>query len=228
MFIDTNAIDLQDGHTSVRLEGLPDECPKCHRNVHPKVKNSTILRERNLCLTVWRCTHPKCQELFLATYHETGRHTADRKPIFKLYDIAPRSSTPVNFPNTVVEVSPTFIEIYGQVVAAESQNLSQLVGIGLRKSLEFLIKDYACHEHPDEEHAIRVKLLGACISEYVADTNIKECSKRAAWLGNDEAHYTRKWETKDVSDLKLLVKLTVNWIDNALLTKRYIAEMSGH
>jgi hypothetical protein len=54
---------------------------------------------------------------------------------------------------------------------------------------------------------------------------VKECAKRAAWLGNDETHYTRKWETKDVSDLKLLVKLTVNWIDNVLLTEKYIAEM---
>lgn len=50
---------------------------------------------------------------------------------------------------------------------------------------------------------------------------------RAVWLGNDETHYVRKWEEKDVNDLKLLVRLTVNWIDNVLLTKKYIADMSA-
>jgi hypothetical protein len=228
MYIDANAIDLQDGHTNVRLEGVPDICPRCHRNVHPKAKNSTILRERDLCQTIWRCTHQKCQELFIATYASTGRFTPDRKPIFDLTGTEPWSPRHVDFPKTVIEISPTFIEIYNQAIAAESQGLSQLVGIGLRKSLEFLIKDFACHEHPDEEQPIRAKLLGACIAEYVIDPNIKECARRAAWLGNDEAHYTRKWETRDVSDLKLLVRLTVNWIDNALLTKKYIAEMNGN
>ena len=56
---------------------------------------------------------------------------------------------------------------------------------------------------------------------------MKECAKRAAWLGNDETHYTRKWEDKDVKDLKLLVHLTVNWIDNVLLTQKYISEMDA-
>ena len=35
----------------------------------------------------------------------------------------------------------------------------------------------------------------------------------------------RQWETKDLDDLKRLVRLTVNWIESAVLTKAYIAEM---
>jgi hypothetical protein len=36
-------------------------------------------------------------------------------------------------------VSPTFVEIYNQSLAAEAMRLSQLTGIGLRKALEFLV-----------------------------------------------------------------------------------------
>ena len=49
--------------------------------------------------------------------------------------------------------------------------------------------------------------------------------KRAVWLGNDETHYVRKWEDKDISDLKRLIKLTVNWIENNLLTQDYMSTM---
>jgi hypothetical protein len=82
-------------------------------------------------------------------------------------------------------------------------------------------------QHPDEEKHIRDSSLGTCISGYVTDQNFQACAQRATWLGNDETHYTRKWETKDVKDLKILVKLTVNWIDNVLLTKKYVEEMEA-
>ena len=54
---------------------------------------------------------------------------------------------------------------------------------------------------------------------------IKDCAKRAAWLGNDETHYIRKWETQDLEDLKDLIELTVNWIRDEYLTKRIKEEM---
>jgi hypothetical protein len=101
----------------------------------------------------------------------------------------------------------------------------QLVGIGLRKALEFLMKDFLIEQHPKEADAIKTTLLGGCIEKWVTDPNIKECAKRAAWLGNDETHYTRKWGDRDIEDLKRLVRLTTNWVDNVLLTKRYMAEM---
>jgi hypothetical protein len=120
-----------------------------------------------------------------------------------------------------------FVSIYNQSLAAEAKELDQLVGIGMRKALEFLIKDYAVSENQGKGDEIRKITLANCIAQYVTDPNVKECAKRATWLGNDETHYTRKWESKDVTDLKLLVKLTVNWIDNAVMTKNYIADMSS-
>ena len=49
---------------------------------------------------------------------------------------------------------------------------------------------------------------------------------RRRQVGDVRTHYVRRWEDKDVSDLKLLIRLTVNWIDNVLLTRKYVADMN--
>lgn len=56
--------------------------------------------------------------------------------------------------------------------------------------------------------------------------DIKEMAKRAVWLGNDETHYVRKWEDKDIQDLKNLIDLTVYFISMTLKAKKYREEMA--
>lgn len=225
MHVDAPAHDLAGGAENARLEQTPDTCPQCHRSVHPKLIAIASLRDLQKAQAVFRCTHQRCQQLFIGNYTASGGNAS--RWYWRLASVAPVSVQHTNFPETVSSVSPIFVQIFNQTVEAESRNLDQLVGIGLRKALEFLVKDFAVSENPGKEAEIRNTMLGNCISQYISDPNIKECAKRAAWLGNDETHYTRKWETKDVSDLKLLVRLTVNWIDNSLLTKKYISEMAA-
>ncbi len=49
------------------------------------------------------------------------------------------------------------------------------------------------------------------------DLRVRQCAERAIWLGNDETHYERRWMGKDLQDLKVLTKLTVNWIHSEAL-----------
>ena len=63
------------------------------------------------------------------------------------------------------------------------------------------------------------------IKQYVDDDKIKECAELATWLGNDEAHYMRKWVDKDLGDLKILVDLTLHWIQSVKLTEKYKSDM---
>lgn len=228
MSMDVEAHNLAGSAQSVRLDTNPDACPVCHRSIHPRLITIAIQPENERCQAIFRCTHRGCQSLFIADYRLVGPMNIGR-PSFLLTSVAPRTAKPIDSPQTVRELSPTFALISEQVESAEAAQLDQLVGIGLRKALEFLMKDFAVSQHPEKEDAIRKSLLASCIGEYVTDANVKECAKRAAWLGNDETHYTRKWESKDVKDLRTLVRLTVNWIDNVLLTKKYVEEMgSGH
>lgn len=50
-------------------------------------------------------------------------------------------------------------------------------------------------------------------------------AERATWLGNDETHYVRKWENKDLKDLKNLIDLTVYFISMSLKALKYQEEM---
>jgi hypothetical protein len=224
MFIDTRAYSLRGNEFAFRMKEIPDTCPICHRAVHAQQPRLDFLEGRKIVQVVFRCTHLKCQELFIGTYRDTGTTESGRR-CFQLNKIAPRNPKKETFSETIREVSSSFINIYNQSLAAESANLGQLVGIGLRKALEFLVKDFSILKNPDKEEKIKVEPLGKCINTYIEDINVKECAKRAAWLGNDETHYLRKWDDRDIEDLKLLIRLTVNWIENVILTEKYITEM---
>lgn len=106
-------------------------------------------------------------------------------------------------------------------------NLDQICGVGYRKALEFLIKDYLISKETDDQvkDNIKNKFLNNCIQENVQNDNIKNVAKRAVWLGNDETHYIRQWADKDVNNLKQLIDLTVRWIENEIETERVLQEM---
>jgi hypothetical protein len=44
-------------------------------------------------------------------------------------------------------------------------------------------------------------------------------------LGNDETHYVRKWEDKDLTDLKTVIELTLHWIEMAEMTDSVMNDM---
>jgi len=144
---------------------------------------------------------------------------------FYLEELTPSHPVKPKIDDEVAAVSPSFAEIYAQAHIAQETALAQIAGVGYRKAVEFLIKDFCVSEAPEEADTIRAEALGLTISKRISDAQIKEVARRAAWLGNDETHYTRKWEDKDIRDLKVLIELTMNSIKNAMLTKRYIAEM---
>ena len=83
--------------------------------------------------------------------------------------------------------------------------------MGYRKALEFLIKDYLISLHLDKEEEFRKAALGNCINK-IDNSSIKELARRATWLGNDETHYIRKWEDRDIHDLKNLIDLSYQYI----------------
>lgn len=67
--------------------------------------------------------------------------------------------------------------------------------------------------------------MGKVIAEYIEEKRILEASKRAAWLGNDETHYKRKWEDRDIHDLRELILLVVREIDASEKYRQYLKEM---
>jgi len=134
------------------------------------------------------------------------------------------------FSKNIADISPGFCEIFNQAHLAEENGLQHICGPGYRKALEFLLKDFLIlHKFKGDnakKEEIEKTFLGPVIQKFVDDERIKQCAKRAVWLGNDETHYTRRWDDKDMKDLKTLILLTVNFTDSSIEADRYMAEMA--
>jgi hypothetical protein len=215
----------------------PNVCPHCAHRVTPEELDWSVAGfEQDQLECVFKCPNVECGHLFIATYRAMPQDPstdADRLGValgfsrgrFNLVATWPIQIPKTDFSTEIAQVSSSFVDIYHQAEEAEARGLLQVCGLGYRKSVEFLIKDYCSGEHPSDEEEIKKLPLAQCISKYLHDSRIQASASRAAWLGNDEAHYVRKWAGKDISDLKVLIKLTCNWIESAILTKQYQDEM---
>jgi hypothetical protein len=203
----------------VSIIAHPDECPICHCKVTPNV----LFCKRGgrvygaYCEVLYECPNSQCGEIFIGYFSYFIPH--------QLFGTRPWEPVQATFSQYIKDVSPTFCEIYDQAHKAEEYSLLQVCGVGYRKALEFLIKDYLIGKHADDEAAIKAKPLGRCIDDYVEDPNTKAVAKRAIWLGNDETHYQRLWIDKDLSDLKTLIRLVLHYIEVEHLTEEALASM---
>ncbi len=215
------------GNRQWTVDRSPENCPICHRSIDPRYLTGVVLRAPGVGSAeielVFQCPHHECLHSFIATYVGPFDHGAnDFRP--KLRAVAPFVPRDPVHPSDISDLSPQFSDIYRQAAASEAWHLTDVAGCGYRKALEYLVKDYCVSTHPESAEAIRSKLLGQVISEYIADVNIQECARRAAWLGNDETHYVRRWNDRDIGDLKALIALTESWINSHLLTQRYLRD----
>jgi hypothetical protein len=207
------------------LNKIPDECPYCHLKISPYTLNHNFLNpdSRDDLEVVYKCTNGNCRNLFIAHYINSGNlQDIDRYTFISILHATPKVTT--DFPKFVVALSPEFISIYNQAEKAELTGLDKIAGVGYRKALEFLTKDYLINQGKSKEAEIKSKLLGACIN-MIQDQRIQNLAQRAVWLGNDETHYVRKWVTKDISDLKTLIRLVVHHIDADLVYQETMNEM---
>jgi len=212
-------------------DSIPDTCPLCHHGIEPRMIGSNVVERRNsegnILQLLYRCPRQDCQRAFIATYWQGHSFRGTLEDTFSLRNTAPYHGKEPMIPEEIKKLSANFNEIYSQAHTAQHYGLDQIAGVGYRKALEFLVKDFCISKHPEKDQEIKTKFLGACINEFVDDANIKECAKRAAWLGNDESHYVRKWENKEIKDLKILIELTMAWIRNHVLTAQYLADMGN-
>ena len=225
-------VRTKQGSAQEFIDKNPDECPVCHVVITPVsmgVDVQNIADGSPMIERVMMCPNEKCARLFIARYLPTK---IPNQRVSDLHSCVPVQLTSAVQSVIITELSPDFCAIYNQAHQAEQHGLDLIAGPGYRKALEFLIKDYIISGFPEKDEALAAKkvtvektLLGACIATHVKSEQIKEIAKRAAWLGNDETHYVRKWEDKDLQDLKKLIRLTLHWIEMETLTGEVIADM---
>lgn len=214
-------LDVSDIEKQILYLGeLPDTCPVCNYSVSP---NFILIYEKNNLQSELICGCPRneCRSLFTSVYYDKfGNHR------FVLLGSYPTKKVEIDFPVEVSELSSDFVTIYNQANHAEKEGLDMICGVGYRKALEYLIKDFAIHINPDEKTSIQRIPLQKCVQKFISESTIKEMAERAIWLGNDETHYVRKWNNKDIQDLKNLIDLTVFYLSMSLKASKYKEDMN--
>ena len=193
---------------------LPSFCPRCGVHLSPEVIYAYMIdyedEEDNKAFLLNFC--PECDQCFIS------KHIFDSKEGsgYRFESSAPVVPHKNTFSSNIATLSPDFVKIYNESLAAEEMGFSSICGMGYRKSLEFLIKDFLICQNPSLKETISQKTLGACIKEYISDDRLQSLAKASAWLGNDETHYVKKHNDYNVVNLKSFINAFVTFIDAEL------------
>ena len=223
MFADINVFKLTTKGTSnitISTE-LPNQCPVCSVAYKENplivyyIPAGELSNSVSYAYAIYWCPH--CEKCFYLTYIlDTHEHSSFRLICYQQY---PALEAETTFSEHISKISPQFLKIYHQAEKAESQNLTEICGLGYRKALEFLIKDFAIYKNPDKEEDIKSMSLSSCIKTYIDADNIKTLAIRSAWLGNDESHYVRKHESYSFQDMKKFIVAVAYFISMTLITE---------
>lgn len=206
------SINFRDMRSSVTID-TPSKCPHCGRTMSPlhvgqsTSSETTSVSDKGRFSVIFRCSFEDCLKYFVIEYINDDYETAS------MVDYTYRPPIKVKLPENIEKVSSVFVEIYSQATVAESEALDQIAGVGYRKAAEFLIKDYVISKNPSDEEHIKSIMLGQVIAEYLGDfPKIQALAKSVSWIGNDETHYVRKHDDKDIQDLKRFILSAAQFI----------------
>lgn len=200
------------------------ECPMCHVVLDPKVIDYIQTDEINWAthLVTFYCKH--CGNYFHAFFNliddfDGGKHAI----LLRTY---PNVSAKTDFNEKIKEISPVFDKCFQQSIEAEINNLNLIAGMGYRKSLEYLIKDFTIYQNQENEEEIKKMPLKQVIDKYIDNEKIKSLAIAATWIGNDETHYAKKHDGYNLEDLKNFIKIAVLHIEQEFIYEKAVSLIS--
>ncbi|EGP4894191.1 DUF4145 domain-containing protein [Enterococcus faecium] len=215
------------------LFDFPNKCCFCNKanEVPLNIISSQLVPTNNgkigskNAFIVTKC--PYCENLSFHYYYfdehqnifkDSNNYYARRKK----YPPTPRSN--FEFPWQIEKISPRFIEIFCQSDIAERRSLDELAGMGYRKSLEILLKDYLALKKPDLKESIPKMKVQKAIG-FIEIPQLKSLFLAGFKIGNDETHYYKKYEDWDIDNLKDFINSAQTYIFsdyNYLLSQKLI------
>lgn len=202
---------------------LPSFCPHCGRSLHPQVMfgspfgygyiHSDLNNAR--AIMIYRCTYEDCYKFWVVEYSIKENTHSMLGNDYAAHPIEYSYTPPItnDLPKNIAENFTDFTDIYNQSLKAEQLHLTKISGIGYRKALEFLIKDYAIKQNPSDKENIKKKFLGKVISDNLKDLpRVQKLAKAANWIGTDEVHYEQRFTNSDVESMKRFIKSAATFI----------------
>lgn len=187
-------------------------CPHCSTFVETNFVTSESYNIEGDYVETHQC--PSCKKIIFADVHHELSY--DSEPyIMQIYP--PKKNVRI-FSDKINNLSSDFVKIYNQTEEAEAYGLNLLVGSGYRKSLEYLIKDFAIYLLPDKkDQIVNENRLSNIICNLIPNNihfeDIKAFANRVWWLGSDEIHYYQKYDVEQLDHLKDCLNIAVNEID---------------
>jgi len=214
-------------HFNIRCE-LIDRCPHCGERMTPHVvERRWDPTDPEIVVYLQRCPIKTCHEFFTSVYdvRKAERASADAiltgakrydtsrfEGVIRDYNYSPTLDAGVS--DKLEKLSAEFAITYAHALNAKAKGLDNIVGVSLRKSLEFLVKDFAIYRNPEKADKIKQSSLNNVIQEYYKDLPaLKVVLDTARKIGNDETHYYRKYTKVDVDDLLGLIEGFSSYID---------------
>ncbi len=197
-------ISLKENHSEYIIHvTLPDTCPRCGRDLAPKplfLGHIPHNKSRINNAAVVICPH--CNK---PVYFDIDSPYSDKSfqqgtiigcyPSIQIFDL----------PKGIEKLYPDFYKIYNQTAVSEAKGLSELCGMGYRKALEILVKQYALKTYPNSNEEINNEKLIQTINR-IENPKIQALAKATAWLGNDQTHLQVKHPEYTVDDIKAFIK----------------------
>lgn len=216
----------------------PSECPMCKASIDPVFVGGYIDNPQASFSAMYHCKH--CHNSFIARYSFEGfRDPKNGTQYFRLVagqyyhnsaiiETVPNEYKPESFPTEVEKLSPRFSKIYNQASQAESLKLDELCGIGYRKALEFLVKDYSIHKHPEDEAKIARIRLKECIDTYIESKQIRILAEVSSFIGNDETHFVKKDDWGTITEMKGFIHAITLYIAAELKVEAVTELLESH
>lgn len=200
------------------------ECPFCHS--HVKVELTEGLFTKGMAGSMrFVALFPCCGEKYFVECDCGGIPHAEGSKVYNGWRVVKAPTMLSQVPEAVKKISPLFEKNYNEARSARVHGLNQVAGPGLRKALEFLLKDYAIYLSPDKKVEIKAMELGQCISLLSENKVLRDIADRAAWLGNDQVHYECDHKDKDINDLEALIEYVMSLINLELIHPTIVKEI---
>ena len=209
------ASDLNEKQSYTCVVNEVEQCPICHFSIKA-IRLDGFIKYNPLSNShfygMYLCPH--CHQPFFCHFSNyVDRSYGSDFYFSNLVSVEPQTAPVTYFSDEITALSPAFVETYNQSVIAESNNLTQICGVGYRKSLEFLVKDYLCHKYPDDKDAIFEEYLSRSIKR-IEDRRIQTLAERSSWIGNDETHYIKKHEDIGIDEMKTFINAMLRYIES--------------
>lgn len=203
---------------------IDEYCPHCKQSMSPitifAITSGVVFQNKKNSIALFlKCSRKDCGKFYCLEFPCMADRFLD---LIEIQPSIPYTYSPYlknDLPKNLNNTFPGFKKIYDQSLQAESMGLDEIAGVGYRKAVEFLLKEFVIYKDINKRGEIEKKFLGKVISEDLTNLpRIQTLAKATVWIGNDETHFVKIHTDKDLKDMKEFLSAAALYISAELKT----------